>query len=141
MSLNPNGDLPSVLAILRLALLGNSAVTALVARRVFPGHLRPNDPGAQTFPLIVLNEVSGDLDQHDVVQDLTVEVYGYSRLSSEQAMQVYGAAKAVLQQEILTMTGFDLAALCWESSRPEPGWNEQVQAWYARGYFRVQAIG
>jgi hypothetical protein len=126
--------------LLRAHLLADSALAALVGGRVYGVHLE--DADAQTVlqngPMVVFEMLAGSLRWHGAVAIPTVEVYGYSKRSSDEASQVYDAVVDALQHERLTIGSLDVRGLARETQRPLDGYNTQIRAWFNRGRWAIE---
>ena len=125
--------------LVRDVLLANAAVSALVGPRVFGAHLQTPDSRSVDYPLVVLDIQAGTAGTSSV-QRFTLDVWAYARTSAGDALVLYDACQAALQQELLRRDGVGVAGYIVEQTRPIEGWNDTVRAYYAQGDFTVRLV-
>lgn len=129
--------------LVRGTLLANADVVAVVGEQVFASNLENAAAGTvlDKGPLITFEFLSGFARYAKSVQNQTIELYGYSKVSGDQAMLAYDVAFEALQAECLTLDGIVPKALAREIQRPVEGRNENIGAWFARGRWNIVATG
>lgn len=142
MSNRPVVSTQDVLFLLRLALLENAGVSALVGPNVRTSHVVAPD-ATLTYPLVVVSELDGFGGYEGGLQSILVEVYAYSDESEAAARSLYDAVYSALHATRLYDPSATIAARgsARETGRPSPGWNEEVRAWYLRGVWTVVVAG
>jgi hypothetical protein len=128
--------------LMRAHLLADSAVSALVGPRVYGVHLEDADAETvlQDGPLVVYELLSGSLRWHGAVAVQTLEVYGYSKRSADEASQVYDAVTDALQHECLNVPGIGVTAIPRETQRPLDGFNTVLRGWFVRGRWTLEVV-
>ncbi len=128
--------------VLRAHLMADAAVKAIVDDRVHGSHLSDSDVKSVQFPLLVFEFLSGFARWHSAVQSQSMELYGYSKKSLDEAAQAYDAAFNSLQHSRVSLAGVtDVAGIPRETQRPVDGWNDKVGGWFVRGRWIVTATG
>lgn len=125
--------------LIRAFLLSKSEIVALVDDRVFGGHVMDSDVPTAQFPLAVFDFLSGRASWDTAVQAQTMEIYGYSKRSADEASQIYDAIFDAIQHERLAVSGISVRALTREVQRPVDGWNQNVRAWFCRGRWQFSS--
>lgn len=125
--------------LVRSTLLDDSGVTAMVGGRIYGAHLQDPDARTVEYPLVVLDFKSG-IARTPTYQNVTMDLWAYTRDSSGEALRLYDLCQAALQQELLRRDGISVAGYALELSRPSEGWNENVRAYYAQGEFSLRAV-
>ena len=128
--------------LIRAHLMADPGVKALVDARVYGVHLEDADAGTvlQSGPLVVYELLSGNLRWHGAVAIQTVEVYGYSKRTADEASAVYDSVADSLQSECLKIPGISVTAVAREVQRPVDGYNSQLRAWFARGRWLLEVV-
>lgn len=128
--------------LVRAYLLEDAALRARVDGKVLSAHVESAE--AQTMlqakPLIVVELLSGFSRYFAALQDVTMEVYAYSKASQDEANDVYDAVYTRLQHECLMVANIDMQGVAREIERPLEGWNDDIRAWYARGRWTLKAV-
>lgn len=126
--------------LLRAYLQADAAVAALVGEHVYGVHLEDADAQTvlQSKPLVVYELLSGVMRWHKGVSIQTMDVYGYSKRSGDEASQVYDAVAEALQHQRVQVAGIDPVALPRETQRPLDGYNPVLDAWYVRARWTVE---
>ena len=75
------------------------------------------------------------------VQFLGFDMYAYSLISQDQALELYDKAYAVLQAERLSIDNIDTKGLCREVARPVAIYNDQLKAWAVKGSWQASTAG
>lgn len=123
-------------------LLGDAALRAAVDGQVIGGHLSSSD--AQTVlqgkPIVVFEFVGGFARYMRELENVTIELYAYSKRGRDDCATVYDLAFARLQSARVAVTGIDLAGVARELDRPIDGFNEPIQAWFTRGRWTLIAV-
>ena len=125
--------------LLRSTLMEDSSVSGYVADRVHGAHLQDPDAGGAVFPLVVIDFRAGTVGFSSGFQNVSVEVWSYSRQSAGHALEIYDACFAALHHQMLRRDGVKVAGYAAEVMRPAEGWNEHVRAYYAQGTFSLRA--
>lgn len=127
--------------LIRSVLLADATLRSRVAG-VVAGHLRSTEAATllQAKPLIILEATGGFVRYWSALQDVTIELYAYSKASSDEALDVYDQAFAILQEACCHAANVPMRGITRELERPSDGWNDQVGAWYARGRWTIKAI-
>lgn len=128
--------------LVRAHLMADSAVAALVGARVYGVHLEDADAQTvlQSGPLVVYELLSGNLRWHGAVAIQTLEIYGYSKRSADEASVVYDAVTDSLQHECLSIPGITVTAIPREAQRPLDGYNTVLRAWFVRGRWTLEVV-
>ena len=125
--------------LIRAFLLTRPEIVALVDDRVFGAHVMDSDAETTTFPLVVFEFLSGRASWDTAVQAQTLEIYGYSKRSADEASEIYDAVFDAIQHERLDVDGITVRALTREVQRPVDGWNQNVRAWFCRGRWQFSS--
>lgn len=126
--------------LVREALLADSGVTSLVGDDgVYSAHLSDADASTvlDATPIVVFEPLSGFVMYNRQVGSITIEVYGWSKISADHASRVYDAAFSVLQAGKLSVAGLTMCGLAREVQRPVEGYADTIMAWFARGRWTV----
>lgn len=128
--------------LVRSWLLGDDGLADAVGGNVSSMHLSAADAATilAATPLLVLGMKGGIRSYPGSHQRFELEVYAYSKRSSDEAGTVYELACARLQGERMTIVGLALTGSARETARPIVYWNEDVSAWYALGKWSFYAI-
>jgi len=126
--------------LVRRHLLADTTIKGFVGLNVFGAHLEDSDAGSvlQEKPIIVFEMLAGHMRWHGAVVIQTMDIYGYSKRSADEAGQVYDALTAAMHHECIRIDGIDITALCRESQRPLDGYNAFVEAWFVRGRWTME---
>ena len=128
--------------LIRLKLIQDSGVTDLVGGRVYGAHFQDPDAQTPTYPFIILEWIgSGSLQYTTAFQKLRMDIWCYDKVSSSNALNLYGKVVDALQQEALAVDGIPQRGYMKEAVRPTEGFNEKVRAYFVRGEFYVLATG
>ena len=130
-----------LLQLIRLKLIGTSAVTDLVSDRIHTSHYMDFDNVTRPLPAIILELYGGDMSYNQVVQQSLIYVYAYSNQNSAQALQVYHQCTLSLHAQRLSHDSLTLKGMLEETSRPISGYNDKVRSWYVRGTFLASIVG
>lgn len=131
---------------IRNLLVNNTDFSALIASgSVMTGHPKTADLPAIPMPLVILDVAAGVPGAAGVpLQQLSLDVYVYSRVSQAEAFSVYEAGRALMNMARLhspvESNGVQVnstSGYMRESQRPSGGCNDQISAWYAKGQFIV----
>jgi hypothetical protein len=127
--------------LIRLHLTTDATVKALVDARVFGRSLQDAEAGTVLAegPLVIFEFLSGDALSSGQVAHQTLEVYGYSKRSLDEAAKVYDAVFESLQMSRLANTSIDMCGLAREVQRPVDGFNQDLTAWFVKGRWNVSA--
>jgi hypothetical protein len=127
--------------LVRSVLLANDPLRARVAA-VVAGHLRSTEAATllQTKPLIILETTGGFARYFSALQDVNLDIYCYSKASSDEALDVYDSVFQILQEACCQAANVPMQGIMRELERPLDGWNEQVGAWFARGGWTLKAV-
>jgi hypothetical protein len=137
--------MPSQLAVtkqlLRQTLLNDATLRALVDGKVLPAHLQSAEAATvlRDKPIIIVEMTGGFMRYFTQLQDVTFDIWVYSKNSSDECNQVYDVAFPLLQQTRLHVDDIDMCGLARELMRPEVGWNEVVHAHYVRAKWTMKA--
>lgn len=128
--------------LIRMSLLADATLRGRVAGKVLAGHVRSAEAATmlQDSPLIVFELSSGFARYFSALQDVVFELMAYSKASSDEALDVYDAAFALLQSACLNQANIDMTGITREIERPSEGYNEDVGAWFVRGRWTFKAI-
>lgn len=125
--------------LIRGFLIADSSVSGLVADRVFGSHLSDSDLQTLIYPMIVFDFLSGSAAWTGAVQAQTLELYGYSKESGDEAGEVYDAVFDIMHHERIALSNVTTRALIFEIQRPIDGFNEATKAWFVRGRWQVSS--
>lgn len=139
MSLSPIASTEQFLLALRSHLLADDAVANLVGAEVRGAQYQDPDEISVKYPRIALEMDGGYTIGATTYQTVTFFLYAYSRDSRGSAQQIYDAAHAALQQQLVRQDGVNIAGYCLETTRPDYGWSERPRAYYARGLWTLRA--
>lgn len=131
----------NVLQIIRTLLVQDSTVSALVKARVFTEHTFDPDQATRSMPSVILSVEGGSSMYNAAVQFVGFDMYAYSLISQDQALQVYDKAYAVLQAARLSINNVDTKGLCREVARPVAVYNDQLKAWAVKGSWQAATAG
>lgn len=127
--------------VVREFLLADDVLRARVDD-VVAGHVR--DADTPTFlrerPVVIVEATGGFARYHAALQDVTLEIYTYSKASSDEALDVYDQVFYLLQEACVHVEGLEMSGITREMERPIDGWNERAGAWFARGRWTFKAI-
>lgn len=129
-------------ALIRRRLMLVDELTALVEDRIRTSHAE-NPDEALSYPLVIIDVETGSGRYQGGLQVLNVDIYAYSDESQDLADKVYDLLYLGLQAERLwdPSGAIGAAGYAREVERPEPGYNEQTQAWFNRGTWVVTVAG
>lgn len=134
--------------LVRLQLLATAALTARVGVSVLTAHPRTVDPNEIPMPCVIVDITGGKGQYSGGSQSAMVDLYIYTRDSDTDADALYKIAYDALNMVHLvnrtTSNGVPVvtaAGYIYEVDRPVTGYNDQAQAWYARGKWRAQVAG
>lgn len=128
--------------LVRAFLLEKDTVTALCDDRIYPSH--PEDPDSiRTYPIVILDFETGTPRYQGGLQQWNVDVYAYSNKGQDHADTLYDAVYLAMQAaRIYDASGTITAAGSMrEIERPEPGYNGQTMAHFARGTWVLMLAG
>lgn len=134
----PFANTQQLLALLRHTLMQSSAVAGIVGGRIYGAHLHTPDTRSTVFPLVIAELEGGAVGMTSSYQEQIMFLYCYSRDSLGEAGRLYDACHDALHHQLLKRTGNPVAGYALEQQRPEQGWNEQIQAHYARGLYTLR---
>ena len=135
----PFANSQSLIALLRHTLMQNTSLTDLVGGRIYGAHVHTPDSITVVYPLVIIELEGGSVGTSSSYQQQIIFLYGYSRESIGQAIEIYDAAHASLHHQLLKRAGNPVAGYAMETLRPEQGWNEQVQSHFVRGMYVLRA--
>lgn len=130
-------NIEALIALVRHTLITNTAVSDVVGGRVHGSHFVDPDDRTVVYPLVVI-EIDGGGSSTSTYQAVSLQLYTYARTSSGDAMRIYDACYAALQQQLLRRDGVSVAGYSIERVRPDSGWNEVARAWYYRGVWTIR---
>ena len=139
MALSPSASSEDLIAVIRHTLMADSAVSAIVGGRIRGSHLQDPDNRTVVYPMVILELEGGSTVGPSTYQESTLYLYAYERSSSGDALRLYDACHAALQQGLIRRDGIAIAGYCLETARPDYGWNETARAYFARGLWAVRA--
>ncbi len=127
-------SLRDTLQILRAMLVNDSTVKKLVGNEVRMEHILDVENGTVRFPCIIFALAEGGRSSYDSAhQRFVMDLYAYSKGSSDNAMAIYDAAYNVLQAARMTTTNVDMKGYVREVERPSAMYNSALQAFTVRG--------
>jgi hypothetical protein len=135
----PGASAEKLKFLVRSTLMDASTVTDVVGGRIYGAHLQDPDARTSVYPLVVLDFRAG-LASTSTYQQVTMDLWAYSRDSSGEALRLYDLCQAALQQQLLRRDGVPVAGYAMELNRPAEGWNEKVRAYYAQGEYTLRAV-
>ena len=127
----PN-SVSDLLQSVRVMLLADPALVALVADRVRTAHAAGFEGAAPAMPLVIVAPLGGSMPYAGGVQVVSLEVYTYSKTSEGDALSVYEEVHRVLQASRIAVEGINLRGMLRETTRPRHGYNDALLAYYAR---------
>lgn len=138
---HPKIHASDAVALMRMRLLADDALTAVVGDRIRVEHVR--DPAELQYPILILATETGSGRYHGGLQQLRVDLYAYSNESQSDAVRIYDLAYPVLQsQRLHDPSGYIRAAgATQEMERPQSGYNPRTMAWFAKGTWLVTLAG
>lgn len=132
----------TVKQLIRVALLQDSNVTDLVGGRIYGSHFQDPDAQTPTYPFVILEWIgSGVLQYSGAYQKIRMDIWCYDKVSSANALNLYGKVVDSLQQKALSVDGISQRGYIKEVVRPIEGFNEKVRSYFVRGEFFVIATG
>jgi hypothetical protein len=131
----------NVKQLIRDQLLSSATLVALVENRVYGAHLQDPDAGTVPMPLLVVSMGGGAVGYASDPWVEDFELWAYSKISGDEAAEVYTAAFSALQGERLTSTAFSTAGYARELTRPTEGYNDKIRAWYRRARWVANGAG
>ena len=126
--------------VIRRALVDNDALYSLVGDRVYSAHIEDPDCGTVGYPLVIMEQVGGNMRYWGQLADVVLNVSIYSRESIADAMTIYDAVQKVLQMERLTVAGVPSIVVCRETARPREGWHEPTRSHFVQARWLAQVI-
>ena len=124
--------------LLRNTLLKQDSITDIVGDRIHGGHLQNPDADSAEYPLVVVSFTSGSVGFSSGYQQVSMELWAYSRRSAGRAAELYDACFAAVHHQGLREDSVNVAGYAAEILRPEEGWNEKIRAYYAQGMFSLR---
>ena len=131
-------SIEQLMFLVRSTLMADADVAALVDNRIHGGHLENPDATTAQYPLVVLDFRSGKALTSGY-QSVLMELMAYSRNNYGEALRVYDACQAVLQQGLLRRDGVGVAGYAMEEFRPLEGFNPDIRAYFVEGQFTIRA--
>jgi len=132
----------TVKQLIRVALLQDSNVTDLVGGRIYGAHFQDPDAQTPTYPFVILEWIgSGSLQYSGAYQKIRMDIWCYDKVSSANALNLYGKVVDAVQQKALSVDGISQRGYIKEVVRPIEGFNEKVRSYFVRGEFFVIATG
>jgi len=122
-------------------LLASAEVQAVVGDNVRGTHVDDADKATllQDSAAIVFETLSGGSHYNRQITSSTIEVYGWSKKSQDEATRAYDAAFDALQAQRLALAGLTITALAREVQRPVEGHHAPDRSWFARGRWVINA--
>ncbi len=129
---NRAGDIK---ALIRQLLLKDDDVQTLVGDRIFMQHRMDADVGDTDYPAIIIEALIGFSNYSPGLQKITYDIFVFSKVSSEEAQEVYDVMYAVLHAARLVDPDDRIKARGYirEIERPDDIYNEKTKAWGVRG--------
>ena len=100
--------------LVRTSLLSNDGITDLVGDRIHGGHLQDPDAESAEYPLVVFSVTSGSVGFVSGYQQVSMELWAYSRRSAGRATELYDACFAALHHQGLREDGINVAGYAAE---------------------------
>ncbi len=119
-------------AAIRVELIKNTALTALVSDRIYTTHFYDFDNGTIEMPLVIVELEGGSANYAGKNQSVSFFVYAYSKESSAQASEVYDKISGALH---LARLNNDQRGFIQEVSRPISGYNPAARSYFIRGSY------
>lgn len=137
-----NNSLRDTLQILRSLLIADSDVRAIVGTEVRMEHVMDVKNGTVRFPCLIFALAEGGSSSYDRAhQRFILDMYAYSKASSDEAMQLYDAAYAALQSERMILNNVSMRGIIREIERPSAMYNTALQAFTCRGEWLALTAG
>lgn len=136
--------------LVRKVLIETSAVTAKVSGNILTAHPRTAEGSSIPMPCVIVDFRQGGAGGYEGGHQVTpLDIYVYSRLSDGEADEVYHLVYTALQAARLydgtLLAGgaraISAAGYIRETTRPDMGFNQGVQGWYARGQWMAYTAG
>lgn len=130
-----------ILALVRLLLVENDAISARVADRV-SGPSAPRsgtETGEDLYPRLVVELAGGQVLSSGALQMPIIHVYAYSRVSQADAYALFDLVRPALRMARLARDGIATRGSIRETSSPAAGFNPDVGSWFVRSTYRVTA--
>ncbi|MGI9554803.1 MAG: hypothetical protein ACR2M6_02410 [Vampirovibrionia bacterium] len=124
-----------VVQLIRMTLLESSAVTNIVSSRVFSTHFIDYEEATANFPCVIIERQGGNARYADSMQSIRYHIYTYSKISTDEAMELYNHVYEQLHSTRLHIDGIDTKGYSIETSRPIEDYNMVCKGWYAKGNF------
>ncbi len=135
-------SLRDTLQILRSMLIDDSTVQGLVGNEVRMEHILDVENGTVRFPCIIFALAEGGRSSYDRAhQRFVMDLYAYSKGSSDNAMKIYDAAYNALQSSRMTTSNVDMKGWVREIERPSAMYNSALQAFTVRGEWLALTAG
>ena len=121
--------------LIRQHLLSASSVTDLVSNRVYSTHFIDYEQATSKFPCVIIERTGGNARYADSMQSVTFDIYTYSKIGIDEAMDIYHQVYVELHGNRLYLDGIDTKGYSIETSRPREDYNMVCKGWYAKGNF------
>ena len=113
-------------------------MTSRVGGRIYGSHVKTPDDRTIIYPMVLLELEGGGASPQGSYQEQLMFIYAYSRESLGKAAELYDEVHKALHHQLLKKAGIKTAGYALEQQRPDQHWNEQVQAWYCRGFYIIR---
>ena len=130
-----------LLQTIRVQLIDDATLFALVDDRVRTAHVAENEGAAPGMPLVIVAPLGGSSPYSGAVQSVSLEIYAYSKISEGEALRVYEEVHRILQASRAALSGLSLRGMLRETSRPRHGYNDLLLAYYVRSTWSAITAG
>ena len=124
-----------------MQLLLDPNINSIVEDRIYTDHFMDYDIPTVKMPLIIIENRSGRANYAMCSQNVEIQIYAYSRISSSQSKSVYDLAYKSLNCVRLSHTGIDMKGYMYETERPFGIFNDAMKCWAVRGVYRAVTAG
>ena len=135
------GSVSELKLVIHDNIVNDATIDGLVSGRVFSHHLQEEEANQIAYPIAIFAIRAGRMDYTSSYQATLMELWAYSRIGPDEAMDLYDSLKNVIHMERLTTAANSRVVVCQEVERPNEGWNETTRAWFAQGRWIVRSIG
>ena len=135
-------SLRDTMQCLRSMLLADSTVVGLVGNDVFMEHILDADQGTVPFPCIIFALAEGGSSSYSRAhQRFVIDLYAYSKSTSDNAMAIYDAVYNVFQSANVSTDNVTLKGWLRETERPAAMFNNALGAFTVRGEWLALTAG
>ena len=134
-------EISTIDQLIRMHLLLDPNINSVVDDRIYTDHFMDYDIPTVKMPLIIIENRSGRSNYAMCSQNVEIQIYAYSRISSSQSKEVYDLAYGSLNAARLSQTGIAMKGYMYETERPFSMFNDAMKCWAVRGIYRAVTAG